>query len=156
MIRPYLNTDRTACLQIFKGNCPQYFDLAELTGFERWLTGQDQNKLAYQHTEVEKYFVIEAEKQVVGCGGYYLAAASPTASMTWGMIHADFHKQGLGQQLFQYRLEELHAAYLNHEIALDTSQHTFRFFERFGFEVTSIKPNGYGVEMDRYDMLFKR
>ncbi len=41
------------------------------------------------------------------------------------------------------------------EIQLDTSQHTYRFFERFGFNVKQISKNGYGEGLDRYDMILK-
>ena len=37
----------------------------------------------------------------------------------------------------------------------DTSQHTYRFFEKFGFNVKQISKNGYGVGLDRYDMFLK-
>ncbi len=44
MLHPYTPTDRTTCLQIFKGNCPVYFDMSELEGFEMWLDGQDEGR----------------------------------------------------------------------------------------------------------------
>ncbi len=44
MIRPYVAEDRSACIQIFKSNCPQYFANSELIDFEVWLNGQDQKK----------------------------------------------------------------------------------------------------------------
>ena len=41
------------------------------------------------------------------------------------------------------------------EIYLDTSQKTYKFFEKFGFVVEKISKNGYGVGLDRYDMFLK-
>jgi [ribosomal protein S18]-alanine N-acetyltransferase len=42
------------------------------------------------------------------------------------------------------------------EIHLDTSQHTYRFFEKSGFSVKKISKNGYGEGLDKYDMILKR
>lgn len=155
MIRTYVPRDRTSCLEIFKSNCPQYFDLSELNDFKIWLTGQDHQKTAYRNTKIENYYVIQKEEELIGCGGFYVASDTPSASMAWGMIHHDFHKQGLGQLLFQFRIDEIKKAYPKNDILLNTSQHTFRFFERFGFEVTKITADGFATGMDKYAMLFQ-
>jgi len=156
MIRPYVAKDRTVCIQIFKSNCPKYFANSELADFEVWLNGQDQKKSAYLNSKVEKYFVIEEDKKVIGCGGYYIASDKLIASMAWGMIHHDFHKQGLGQQLFQFRLDEIKKAHPNYDVSLNTSQYTFRFFEQFGFKVTKIASDGFANGLDKYGMLLKQ
>jgi predicted GNAT family N-acyltransferase len=153
MIRPYLAEDRIACIQIFKSNSPQYFDNSELTDFELWLNGQDQKILAYRNSKVEQYFVIEEENKVVGCGGYYIITDTLIANMAWGMIDHSWHKQGLGHQLFKFRIDEIKKAHPNHSISLNTSQHTFPFFERFGFKVTKITKDGFANGMDKYEML---
>lgn len=154
MIRTYEPKDREACLHIFSSNCPLYFDKSEYKDFEVWLNAQDTKSLAYGNTKVEKYYVIEKEDKIVGCGGYYIVSDSLKASTAWGMIHCDYHKQGLGKQLFEFRLEEIKKTFPNHQILLATSQHTFGFFEQFGFKVTKIIPEGFGKEIDRYDMEF--
>ena len=57
--------------------------------------------------------------------------------------------------LLKYRLNHIKNNYPDTEIHLDTSQHTYRFFEKFGFNVKQISKNGYGVGLDRYDMFLK-
>lgn len=155
MIRTYLAKDRTSCLKIFKSNCPQYFDISELKDFEIWLNGQDHQKIAYQNTKVENYYVVQKDDEVIGCGGFYIVSDTPIASMAWGMIHHDFHKQGLGQLLFQFRLDAIKKTYPRNDISLNTSQHTFRFFERFDFKVIKITADGFAKGMDKYSMLFQ-
>jgi len=155
MIRPYLAKDKETCIEIFKNNCPKYFVDAELKDFEVWLNGQDQNKLAYRNSNVEKYFVIEKEKEIIGCGGFYIASDNLLASMAWGMIHHDFHKLRFGQELFTFRLDKIKNDFPNHNISLSTSQHTYRFFERFDFKVIKITTDGFGIGMDKYDMILK-
>ncbi len=113
-------------------------------------------KIAYRNSTVEKYFVIEKEKKVIGCGGFYIVSENLIASMAWGMIHHDFHKLGMGQKLITFRLDEIKKAYPNHNISLNTSQHTFRFFERFDFKVTTITSDGFAIGIDKYGMLLKQ
>ncbi len=155
MIRPYLPKDRLACISIFKSNCPKYFNASELEGFKVWLDGQDQGKLAYGNSEAENYFVVLIKERIVGCGGYYIKTENLEARMAWGMIHSDYHLKGSGKSLFQFRLEDIANKYPNSGISLDTSQHTFRFFERLGFEVNEIIPNGFGPGLDQYEMKYK-
>jgi len=52
VIRPYIAKDRTACIQIFKSNNPQYFDDSELADFELWLDAQDQRRVACTQKKV--------------------------------------------------------------------------------------------------------
>lgn len=78
------------------------------------------------------------------------------ATMAWGMIHRDFHKQRGGQQLLEFCLDEITKDHPNHNISLGTSQYTFPFFEQFGFKVTQITPDGYAKGIDKYDMLLKK
>ncbi len=153
MLRPYNTTDRTACIQIFKGNCPEYFDMSELEFFEMWLDGQDEGRNAYKVSTAEKYFVVEEEGKIIGCGGYYAVSDEMRAGMAWGMIHRDFHKQGFGEKLLQFRLDAIRESYPEHKILLDTSQRTYGFFERFGFVVTKITPDGFAEGIDKYDMV---
>ena len=55
-----------------------------------------------------------------------------------------------------YRLNEIKNKYKDIEIHLDTSQHTYRFFEKVGFRVTQISKNGYGEGLDKYDMILMK
>ena len=41
----------------------------------------------------------------------------------------------------------------NCDIELNTTQKTFKFYEKFGFDVIKITPNYYAKGLDRYDML---
>jgi len=50
--------------------------------------------------------VMEHEDRVVGCGGYSIDSPS-SASLRWGMIHAECRRMGLGRFLLLFRLREL-------------------------------------------------
>ena len=74
--------------------------------------------------------------------------------LTWGLIHNQYHKMGFGAQLLQYRIKQIEKKYPNSDIILDTSQKTYKFYERFNFKVYNITRNFYGKGLDRYDMLY--
>ena len=61
-----------------------------------------------------------------------------------------------GSHSLKYRLNHIIRNYPEIEIHLDTSQHTYRFFEKFGFIVEQITKNGYGEGLDKYDMILNR
>jgi hypothetical protein len=47
-IRVYSWKDKDACLEVFKSNCPKYFDQAEYALFENWLLHQDNPRFSYE------------------------------------------------------------------------------------------------------------
>lgn len=151
-IRPYAPADHAACLAIFAGNLPRYFAPAELPDFARWLDAQDAGRLAYPESLAEPYFVVEEAGQVVACCGLGILPGRPWLTMAWGMVRSDLHRQGIGRALLQHRLQLAATRYPSYMVALDTSQHTYPFFEKLGFQIMKITPDGYGPGLDRYDM----
>lgn len=152
MIRAYEATDRQACLEIFDSNCPQYFDLSERKYIENWLMAQDDGRTTYPNSAEDRFYVLEHERKIVACGGFYLLKDDNAASISWGMVHSSHHKKGFGKALFQYRLDMVRSVRPGAEILLDTSQHTFGFFEKMGMKVKEVTKDGYGTGLDRYDM----
>lgn len=142
-MRPYRNNDRAACLALFDSNVPKYFAFEERKDFDSFL---DEPK-GY-------YFVMEDDKgAIVACGGY--AAHKVETSMAvlcWGMVHRDFHRRGIGYQLLAERLERIAAEPQFSHVRIDTSQHSRGFFERFGFVVKRILPDGFALGLDLVEM----
>ncbi|MEO6303758.1 MAG: GNAT family N-acetyltransferase [Bacteroidia bacterium] len=152
LIREYKPSDREACIKIFASNESLYFAPDEFFLFENWLNAKDKGKIAYKSNQVEHFYVVEQNSKVIACGGFYIPADSNTASMTWGMVENGSHKRGIGKKLLIYRIEEIKQSYPKFSIMLDTSQHTFKFFEKQDFSVTKITKDAYGEGLDRYDM----
>jgi N-acetylglutamate synthase-like GNAT family acetyltransferase len=153
LIRSYSPADRAACLAIFTSNMPRYFAVDELPGFARWLDAQDAGELAYpEESLAEPYFVGEEAGRVVACGGLGILRDRPWLTMAWGMVAAELHCQGFGRALLLHRLHYAAQHHPSYTVALDTSQHTFYFFEKLGFEVIKITPDGYAPGLHRYDM----
>ncbi|MCE3259899.1 MAG: family N-acetyltransferase [Bacteroidetes bacterium] len=154
-IRPYKPSDYDSCIRIFKSNLPLYFDPTELPLLEKWLLGMNDNKIVYPSNEKEYFFVAELNSEVVACGGYYLPKDNAVAKMAWGMVDHKHHKKGFGKELLMFRIDKITRDQPLRVIELDTSQHTFLFFEKTGFEVVKITENGYGPDLHRYDMIKK-
>lgn len=140
--RPYQSTDLDACLRLFDSNTPHYFDPSERELFVRYLGRSTQ-----------PFFVIERDGVIVACGGYAVESDGVTASLTWGMVERSLHGQGLGQALTAVRLAAIRALPQLCQVEINTSQHTQRFYARFGFETVKVTPDGYGPGIDRWDML---
>lgn len=154
--RPYTAADREACLDAFKSNMPKFFALSEVPDFEKWLDEQEGRMEAVKDHPTEQYYVALKDGHVVGCGGYFIDTASNKATMTWGLMHNALHKQGLGKELFLYRLKVIQTICPGCMVALDTSQHSYPFFQKLGFVVTKIIPDFYAPGIDRYDMVLQQ
>ena len=154
-IREYMPTDHEACLAIFDSNTPLYFDPSEKEYLENWLTGKDEGRHSYKNNIAEHFYVLEHEGTIAGCGGFYIPETKPVGNMVWGMIDNRYHKLGLGKALFQYRIEQAKNLYPYCSIILDTTQHTYQFFEKLGFTVTQITHDAYGPGLHRYDMVME-
>jgi predicted GNAT family N-acyltransferase len=140
-MRTWTPEDREKCLDVFRTNMPNYFFTAEEDGFAKFLDAPDC-----------EYFVVEDGDEVVACGGFHVNSEEREASMVWGMVRQDRHKRGIGTLLLLGRLQKIAAMPEVTHVHMDTSQFTFKFYERFGFVVESVKKDGYLPGLDRYDM----
>ncbi len=149
-IRAYKQTDKDACLQAFISNVPQFFTEAEIAYFSNFLD-YFQQIIANNKTY---YYVVIINDTLVGCGGFGDKDGTDTITLAWGLIHNKYHKKGLGELLLQHRLNEIKHIYPTKPIYIDTTQHTFGFFEKFGFTTTKITHDYYEKGMHRYDMVY--
>jgi predicted GNAT family N-acyltransferase len=103
------------------------------------------------------YDMIFSNQEPVACGGIALNQPNEFTKeehvvLTWGMVHSAFHKQGFGKQLLEHRLHEAYRIYPGVKVALGTTQHTFRFFEKYGFKTVFFKSNHWAKGLDLYQM----
>lgn len=152
-IRPYTPADHLRCMEIFESNIPKYFTVPERDQFEFWLNWRDKGVHAYPDSIAELYYVIEDNGTVVGCGG--VGVDPKHAVMAWGMVDNKHHGKGYGRALLEYRLNIWKEHYSQYPMQLDTSQHTYTFFEQYGFKTTKVTENGYTEGLHRYDMELK-
>ena len=142
-LRPYTAADRDGCLAVFDSNTPDFFAPSERADYEKFLDSQDGS-----------YFVMENEGRLLGCGGYALDNQTQ-GSLIWGMIHRDWHRNGLGRYLLYYRMKKMTDSGTLQVVRLDTSQRTAPFFEKQGFRAMDVVKDGYAPGLDKVEMLKK-
>lgn len=138
---------QNACLEIFKSNMPKFFTPDELEMFRHFLKTEALS---------DPYFVAVIDEEVVGCGGYYYNTKKEQGILSWGMVHANLHGKGIGQQLTQYRIKHLLEEHPNQYYTIETSQHTFPFYEKMGFVTQKITKDGFGPGLDNYYMVLDK
>ncbi len=135
---------RADCLAICRSNIPRYIDPSEEALFSEFLDRLPRPGLFY--------YIVRADIRIVACGGFMLEPDKERAYLCWGLVQVDWHGKGIGRFMLEHRLERSRSEPGIRRIAMDTSQHTYRFFEKFGFSVGEIIENGYGPGLHRYEM----
>ncbi len=153
IIRPYEEKDKLQCLIAFKSNVPMYFTEDEVLDYENFLDSYiiKQNTSDYR----TKYFVLLIENQLVACGGFGDRYLDGKLTLTWGLVHIDFHKKGLGKELLLFRLNRIKEQFPEASVSIDTIQHSAGFFEKYGFKTIKITNDFYAKGLHRYDMVWK-
>ncbi len=141
MIRPYTPQDKPKLIELFRLNTPPYFSPEE----EAWFSN-------YLDTEVEDYFVLEENGKILGCGGLNYEDDFTTAFLSWGIIHPDYHGQGLGTKLTKHRLGIMKTKPGLLKCIVRTSQHTNKFYEKMGFTLKEVKKDHWAPGLDLYYM----
>ena len=151
-IRPYVPDDRAACVEIARSNTPDFVLSPEVEAYAEWLGRACE--APERPGEACAYFVLSDARDaeaIVACGGIAWAETAPVATLCWGLVRRDLHRQGLGSQLLAHRLDLARARGV-HEVLMDTSQHALPFFLRAGFRVTGSVADGYGPGLHRHDL----
>ena len=121
-------------------NIPEYFHPSEEADFVHYL----------KH-EVEDYFVYKHDEDIVGCGG--LNYRRPDEGIiSWDIIHPEYHGRGIGRELVEHRLKFLKSKKEIDKVSVRTSQHAYKFYEKFGFKLNHIQPDGWAPGFDIYEM----
>ena len=151
-IRSYSPTDKASCIATFISNVPVFFTEGEITDYSNFLDSLPQ-RFAENTTQ---YYVVVVDDEVIGAGGFGDKDNSDKFSLAWGLVHNDFHKKGYGEALLNHRLSEFKRLYPTKTLVLDTTQHSYTFFAKYGFEVTEFTPDFYEEGMHRYDMVLNQ
>ena len=144
-IEPYKSKYFDNCIEVIQSNTPKYIFPNEHLDYKNYLLRKDKT-----------YFVLFNDCTLVACGGYGLNKSQTKASLYWGLVHRLHHNKGYGRFLLDYRLNEIRNKYEDTEVHLETSQHTYRFFEKVGFNVSQISKNGSEKGLVKYDMILMK
>jgi N-acetylglutamate synthase-like GNAT family acetyltransferase len=140
-VRDYDTKDRVACLELFDGNTPDFFAAEERGEYSRFL---DQLPCPY-------LVVLSPEEGVVAAGGYYVTEDPRLGALAWGLVARAWHRRGVGLELLQLRIARLRS---NRVLAVRvrTSQRSRVFFERSGFRLVRVVPQGYAANIDLVEL----
>ncbi|ADO43294.1 GNAT family N-acetyltransferase [Ketogulonicigenium vulgare] len=142
--RSYQPADHDACLALFDGNVPHFFDPSERADYVAFLADQVLRR---------PYIVLEQAGRIIACGGLQVLADQRASFLSWGMVARDLQGQGIGRHLTMARIALARATEGVDKITLNTSQHTQGFYARFGFTPVKVTLDGYGPGLDRWDMV---
>lgn len=145
IIRVYSSNDRDSLMTIMRLNVPDYFAESEIADFEYYLTH-----------EIDQYFVIELNGELIGGGGINIDQAGKKAKISWDLLHPDFQNQGFGRELLQYRLNLLNEMKDLERISVRTSQLAYPFYEKNGFVLKEIIKDFWAKGFDLYDMDYQK
>jgi len=120
-----------ACLDIYRSNLAEFLP--------------DSIELLESHlSESFSYFlIVESSTSVLACGGLDIQADSNSAGLTFGMVHSEFHRSGLGSLLTLTRLALLDGEHDPAFVGLETTLAVEPFYQRFGFERLSYPEQRY-------------
>ncbi|GFD81185.1 acetyltransferase [Tenacibaculum sp. KUL118] len=140
----YKEEHKIALLEIFRSNCPKYFDPNDENDFIEFLDNYAD----------ENYFVVYNQDEIIGCGGHYLK------DIRYGIAWTMFKRHSIGVK----KLIEVSDAFFSEienrilkdknsfDIYVDTTQLMENLFNRYGFKTYEIIKDGFGKGLDEYKM----
>jgi hypothetical protein len=143
----YTPADEPDCLAIFDSNAPLFFATQERETFQRFL-----KRLAAPYTY---YVVRDADGKIVACGGTKLETSNHSAWLRWDMVAREFHGNKIGTFLAMSRLWLISQIPEIELISLCTSQYTYLFYQKLGFVLQKVIPDGIVSGIDEYFMVLK-
>ena len=141
IIRNADHTDLNFLIKIFTLNIPKYFDKTELDDFKKY----------FNSNNIETYFIIESEGKILGAAGYAYEN-NQTANICWVFIDPDYHGNGLGTKLVNHCIDILKRDHQLNVIQLETSNLTYKFYEKLNFKIQYIKKEYWPNNDDLYFM----
>ncbi len=141
VIRSAQKQDFKFLSKIFSLNVPKYFDKKELNDFKKYFNSKN----------LESYFIIESQGKVVGGGGYAYENMK-TARICWLFIDPNYHGFGFGKKLVNYCIKILKNNRKLNVIEVETSNLTYKFYEKLNFKIEYIKKDYWPNNDDLYFM----
>lgn len=143
---PYQGEHKEAVINIFRSNCPKYFDASDLPGLINFLDNYADNN----------FLVVKNQEKICGCGGHYVSHEKKIFGIAWVM----FERNSLGFSDFKSvsnsfyheitrRIKNENADY---EVVINTTQLMEKLFFGYGFKTDKLTKNGFGKGLDHYVM----
>jgi ribosomal protein S18 acetylase RimI-like enzyme len=143
-IRPYYQNDKIAVIELLRSNTPAFFDPAE-----------EKDLIEYLHKELEDYFVVEENNEIIGAGGVNYFLQEKIARISWDIIKPNAQGKGIGKKLTEYRINYLNKNSEVDLIVVRTSQLVYKFYEKRGFQLKKIEKDFWAKNFDLYYLELK-
>ena len=140
-IRKAKPSDLNFLNQIFFLNIPKYFHEKEFEDFKKY----------FNSNHIETYFIIESEDKILEAAGYAYENKQ-TANICWVFVDPGFHSNGLGTKLVNHCIDILKKDNQLNVIQLETSNITYKFYEKKNFKLQYIKKEYWPNNDDLYFM----
>ena len=141
VIRKAQPSDLNCLVRIFTLNIPKYFHEEELVDFKKY----------FNSNNIETYYIIESEGEILGASGYDYENIQ-TARICWVFVDSNHHSTGLGKKLVNYCVDILKRDNQLNVIELETSNLTYKFYEKLDFKIQYIKKEYWPNNDDLYFM----
>jgi ribosomal protein S18 acetylase RimI-like enzyme len=143
VIREYKDCDKSSVIALLRLNTPAYFSQLE-----------ESDLIYYLDYEVDRYFVLELDNSIVGCGGINFSADRTFATLSWDIVHPNHQGKSLGSMLLNYRLENIAKDPRVKDIKVRTSQLVYKFYEKNGSKLIKIVKDYWAEGFDLYEMVW--
>ena len=110
-IRTVQKQDYEAIIKLLKLNTPLYFAKEE-----------EKDLRYYLENHAENFFVIEMEKEILGCGGFNFSEDLSVGKLSWDIFHPQHQGKGFGTLLTHFRIDKLKTYPTVKTISVRTSQ----------------------------------
>lgn len=138
-IRYFQDSDTPRLLELFRLNTPEYFSASE-----------EDDLIYYLSNEIEHYFVLLVDNEILGCGGFNLSEDKQTGKISWDIFHPKSQGKGLGTVLTNYRIERMKEIKSIEKISVRTSQLVYPFYAKFGLKMIEIVKDYWADGFDLY------
>lgn len=143
-IRRYTPKDKEAVINLLVLNTPTFFDVSEQEDFN-----------GYLKEEIEDYFVVEENSEIIGAGGINYFLKENSARISWDLIHPKAQGKGIGRKLTVHRIQLLKSTPKIETISVRTTQLVYQFYKKVDFELVKIEKDYWAVGFDLYLMELK-
>lgn len=133
-----------------KQNMQEVSDLLQLNMPEYFHPNEEENLMDYLQMHGDNYFIARINNKPIGACGYHITAENE-GRISWTFIHPSFKGKGVGKALVCHCLEMIERHPVN-KIIVWTSNLSWKFYEKFGFILKTIKKDHWAKGIDLYYM----
>ena len=137
--RPFLPTDKGACLELFDANCPEFFAPQERTEYENFLEANP-----------DTYELCIGEGSVVGAFGL-MGDHTDDRKLNWILLDPASQGLGIGAKIMERVILVAGEAGVR-IVTIAASHKSAPFFAKFGSHEVAVTADGWGPGMHRVDM----